>query len=339
MKLQTIGNHYRRFLLTVILTVIAAILLVAGILITKNANKGYIETTATIVDITSEQGIDPEDTVYHAYVDYTVDGTEYHHIALNTYDGTYKVGKQVTVMYNPQNPAEIVGKNPSWLPIVLFVAAGVLFVGAIASIVFAVRANKKAKDMAAKPVISDEGREMGAMQKLYFSWDTKTPVKMRFYIDDENRNLLYEGKMTHFNAVAPHTYLFVDHVNHAETEHKVGHVNEADSGSITVSQGFTFDGVEMNEYLTANHIRVTHGMSNQGIALSFNIYFNDTLIATAESSSRYAHEDDKEAHPHASKLRLNQYFYEIVGQVSYVDVIFLALFRETQAPRLGSLLG
>ena len=58
------------------------------------------------------------------------------------------------------------------------------------------------------------------MQKLYFSLDQNTHVKLRFYIEDENRNLLYEGKMVKHNLIGPHTYLFIDHVNHKEELHK-----------------------------------------------------------------------------------------------------------------------
>lgn len=333
MKLNSIGNHYRRLLFPIVFFVIAAILLVAGIFVTLNAKKGYAETTATITNIEHEQLGDSD--YYHVFVDYTVGGHAYTNVEINSYDSSYQVGKQITILYNPNNPSEIVGKNPSWLNIVLFVASGVLFVAFALCIVFAIRRGKLTKATKENPTI--EERPIGEPQKLYFGLDTHTHVKLRFYIEDENRNLLYEGKMTKYSPLAPYTYVFTDHVNHTETEHKVGHVSNAGTESLTLSQGFTFDGVEMTEYLAANHISMRYGVGS-GVSYAVDVYHNDKLIANARSSSPYLHEDEQEAHSIASKFRLNNFFFQIEGQPNYVDVIFLALFKEAQSPRPASLL-
>lgn len=337
MKLHTLGNNYRRIAILVFLIVMAAILLVVGIIVGKCNKKDYAETTATIVEII-QNGAD-EDMTYEVYVDYTVDGTPYNHVKINTYESSYKVGKTITILYNPANPAQIVGKTASWLPIVLFIGAGVFAALFVVMIVLTIRAKGKTKELKANPTLEQEtDRTIGEPQKLYFAWDTKTPVKQRFYLEDEGRNLLYEGKMTKFNPVGAHTYLFTDHLRHTETEHKVGHVNSAGGEYTTVSQGFTFDDIEMTEYLDANHISVHYGVG-QGVSMAFDIYMGDKLIAQAQSSSRYMHEDEQEAHPTASKFRLNQFFYTIDGQPSYADVIFLVLFKEATSPRMSSLLG
>ena len=51
MKLSSIGAGYRRALLPIFLIVMAAILLVIGLVMSSNNNKEYLETTATIVNI------------------------------------------------------------------------------------------------------------------------------------------------------------------------------------------------------------------------------------------------------------------------------------------------
>ena len=338
MKLNQVGNAYRRILWPIILFVIAIICGFGAFLLFKNANKGYLKTEATIVEIKVTPSLNPEEPdEYQTFVDYEVDGVQYTHIDIKTYESSYKVGKVITILYNPNNPAEAIGKLSTFIPILLVSLSGAALVGGVVSIVFIVKSSKKKKALFEKPLITSEGREIGEMQKLYFSLDMKTHVKLRFYIEDEYKNLLYEGKMEKFNLVGAHTYVFTDNINHHEEEHKVGHVNDAQSGDITVSQGFTFDGVEMTEYLDANKISIEYGTEQGGI--SYNIYHEGQLVATAVSSSKYVHEEDAKNHPLISKFRLTNYFFQIKGQRSYIDVIFLVLFKEALSPRLSSLMG
>ena len=314
----------------------AAALIVIGIVVSSRSKKGYVETTATIVELVEYSA--GEDVTYEVFVNYTVDGVLYEHVELNSYSGSLQEGKEITILYDPSNPSKIVGKSSSWLPILLF-AGGALFAAiAVVVIVNTVRSIKKAKAIAEKPTIEDTGRTMGEPEKLFFAWDTSTHVKLRFYLEDANKVLLYEGKMTKFNVIGAYTYLFRDILRHKEEEHKVGHENSAGSENTTVSSGFTFDGVEMTEYLDANRITVNYGVGS-GVSMAYDIFFNGKKIAHAETTSRYMHEDEAAAHPIASKFRLNQYFYEVEGQREYADIIFLALFKEAQTPRLSSLMG
>lgn len=336
MELHTLGNRYRRIMITLILGVMTVLLLVVGIVMLSNKKDNYIETTATISEI-SEVGTG-EDLTYEVFVDYTVDGHRYEHVQLNTYEGSYKVGKEITILYDPANPSVIEGKTSGVIIILLFAGAAVCAVIAVVNIVNTIRSIKKKKEIGSAPVISESGRTIGEPTKMFFAWDTKTHVKLRFYLEDSNRALLYEGKMTKMNPVGANTYVFTDHKRQTETEHKVGHVNSAGSEYTTVSEGFTFDGVEMTEYLDANKIHIQYG-KGQGVSISYDIYMGDKLIARAQTTSRYMHEDEQEAHPVASKFQLNQYFYSIEGQRDYADVIFLALFKEALSPRLSSMMG
>ena len=320
----------------VILFLLSAILIAVGTIMTLNSNKGYEKTDATIVEINTIPGVGEEDDTYEVYVDYTVAGHNYTHVQLNTYDGSYRVGKTVQIMYDPSDPGKIVGTSPLWLIILCFALGAAAFVGGVAAIVNALKTAKRGKDLAKAPLIVSEGREIGEPEKLYFITDPHAHLKLHFTLEDESKHVLYEGLMTKHSPVGPHTYVFTDHVNHRETEHKVGHVNSASSGSYTVSQGFTFDGVEITTYFSANKIRVEHGVSKK-VAVSIDIYHEDKLVGSADSSSQYAHDDDSEAHPIASKFRLNQYYYQIEGQKSYADVIFLALFKEALSPRFESM--
>ena len=336
MKLNTLGNAYRRITFSVFLFVFAAILLVVALIMTNSSNKeGYVETTATIEEIIPNQ-IDAETTIYQVFVNYVVDGTPYNHIEINSYDSSYAVGKEITILYDANNPANIVGKTSVFLIILLYALAALSAVGGVITTYLFIRSKSKEKEIKNAPLITSEGREIGEPQKLYFSLDKKTHVKLRFFMEDEFKNVLYEGKMIKHNLVGAHTYLFTDHVKHTETEHKVGHVNTAGSDSMTVSQGFTFDGVEITDYFNANNINVSYNISGNGFII--NVQHNGQPVAKAITSSQYVHEEDAAEHAIASKFRFNQYFYQIEGQPSYVDVIFLVLFKEALSPRANSLL-
>ncbi|MCR5456668.1 MAG: DUF3592 domain-containing protein [Clostridiales bacterium] len=336
MELHTLGNRYRRIMITLITAVMAVLLVVVGVLMMSNKKDNYVETTATISEI---KYIAPDEELAHeVYVDYTIDGHRYEHVQLNIFEFSYSVGKEITILYDPANPSVIKGKKSVDIVILLFAGAAVCAVIAVVNIVNMIRSIKKKKEIGSAPVITESGRTIGEPTKMFFAWDTKTHVKLRFYLEDENRALLYEGKMTKMNPVGANTYVFTDHVRQTETEHKVGHVSSAGSEYTTVSEGFTFDGVEMTEYLDANKIHIQYG-KGQGVSISYDIYLGDNLTARAQTTSRYMHEDEQEAHPVASKFQLNQYFYSIEGQRDYADVIFLALFKEALSPRLSSMMG
>ena len=77
--------------------------------------KGFEQTTATITQIDQTWKGYNDETMedeydYTVYVKYTVDGKEYTGKA-DTYDGSYVEGKEITVYYNPSNPADIHGDS------------------------------------------------------------------------------------------------------------------------------------------------------------------------------------------------------------------------------------
>lgn len=336
MKLSSIATGYRRIFIVIFCLVMAALLVVGGILVTNNSKKEYKETQGTIVEIVREDI--GEDTSYNVYVDYEVDGVAYHHVKYwGDYKNTFAVGQTITVLYDVEHPDTTGSDNPPWLKYFLFVAAGVFFVVGVVAIVLKIRGSAKGKAMEKAPVITDEGREMGEMQKYYFSLDPKTHVKLHFYLEDENKNVLYEALMTKHGIGVPHTYVFTDHVRHTETEHKVGLVNSAETSGWKVSQGFTFDGVEISRYLDANGISVNYALESKGFRLA--IAHNGKHIADAITSSRRVHEENAAEHKtEASLMRFNNYYYRIEGQSSYIDAIFLVLFKEAISPRADSLL-
>ena len=98
--------------------IISLAFLGAGIWIQFYRNTGYVETTATITHIEktsngSGTGKHRTRSTYVAYVEYEVDGVTYSGPSDIWESGMVK-GQQITIYYNPDNPAEM-GGDAGWL--------------------------------------------------------------------------------------------------------------------------------------------------------------------------------------------------------------------------------
>ena len=88
--------------LKILAGVLAVIALVAGIYITFFQSRGFVKTTGTILSLREEADSDDSSTFY-PIVEYSVDGKTYTTV-LTTGSGSYKVGKSITVLYDPDDP-------------------------------------------------------------------------------------------------------------------------------------------------------------------------------------------------------------------------------------------
>ena len=68
------------------------------------------------------------------------------------------------------------------------------------------------------------------MAKTYRLKPVLKTVKQSFYLEDENGNLVYEGKMTKFSLLGASPYEFVNHITGKAEEHKVGKTITAEQG-------------------------------------------------------------------------------------------------------------
>ena len=90
--------------LKILAAVLAVIALAAGIYLTFFRSQGFVKTTGTIVSLREDSSDDS--TVYFPTVEYTVDGKTYTG-ELDTGSGSYKVGKTIPVLYDPNDPAVV----------------------------------------------------------------------------------------------------------------------------------------------------------------------------------------------------------------------------------------
>ena len=89
-----------------------------GIWVQFYRNDGYVETTATITKIEriangSTTGKSRHHGAFVAYVEYEVDGVTYSGPS-DVWESGMVTGQEVTISYNPDNPAEMAG-DAGWL--------------------------------------------------------------------------------------------------------------------------------------------------------------------------------------------------------------------------------
>lgn len=123
-----------------IIAVVLGLALVGfGVYLQFFQTKGFKQTDATITRIDKNWRAYNNETMedeydYDVYVKYTVDGKEYEGKA-DTYDESYAEGKEITVFYNPSNPAEIHGDSG----IVSYFLMGIGAIVAVVGVVMLVR--------------------------------------------------------------------------------------------------------------------------------------------------------------------------------------------------------
>lgn len=314
---------------------IAIIAIAAGVYLTFFHSRGFVKTTAEIVSVNElPKDFEDEDTQFEVIVKYTVNETEYTE-KLDSYSPSYKAGKKITVQYDPSNPSVVHGAIG--FGIYVLIAGVVIFAIALASIIIGRIKLKKLKET------EDVGRDavyapsaLGEERELYFLTDLGT-IKIGHRIEDANRSVLFEAKMTKHSLTSPYEFDFIDNVNHVTKAHLVGHEESSDWNSLLIDNHhtFKFDGEDIWKHLKRNGVRVESklgGGSGKLVGLNFTVYRDDAELARVESTSQYVHEEDAEAHKVASAIPAKG-FYRIWTKEQNLELLFVTLlaFARTEA--------
>ncbi len=189
--------------------VMALIAIAGGVYMTFFESKGYVKTEATIVSIEEDpEASTSDDTNYIVMVDYIANGSRYTS-RINMYSGAWKVGKTITVYYDPHDPAVVHGGKG--FGIYLMVLGAVLIAG-----IFIVDKKNRAALAEMEEVRAKRGgitlppSVKGEEREVYFLTDMGTP-KYGHRIEDKDRKVLYEAKMTKFSMVSAYHFDFIDH--------------------------------------------------------------------------------------------------------------------------------
>ena len=306
----------------IIAAVLAVIALAAGVYLTFFHSVGFVKTQATIVEM--RDTAPGTDTSYTPIVEYTVDGVTYTG-ELNVSSGSYRVGKVIPVLYDPNDPSVVHGDN---LLGIYFMAVGV----AILAVIIVTEVKKKKSLGKVRAAQAENGGSTypesvpGPESWLYFLTDLGT-AKAGHRIEDANRNVLYEAQMTKFSLTAPFGFDFIDHEHGKTTPHLIGHEEASDWGNSLLFDNhytFTFDGEDIWKHLKRNGITVDSSLTGAA-RTEYIIKRNGREIAAAVSSSQNVHEEDEEAKSKLSSLVPVQGFYRIRTTETDLSLLFVTL--------------
>lgn len=146
-------------------------------------------------------------------------------------------------------------------------------------------------------------------------------VKQTFFLEDENGNMVYEGKMIKFKLFGASPFEMINYITNKKEEHKIGK-------TVTVEQGgndlinfmskrsyFKYDGKKIWDYLHDLGIRIDSKLSGNKIGMTYEVSFEGKPLATISSSS-----------PKGKSLITTDMYYDIVCEEKDLDLVFLVAF-------------
>lgn len=324
-------NKYARFMRNTgparVLVPIGIVLIVFGIITTMFFGGDMIETTGKVIGV--EETVDSENKKeYDVTVSYTVDGKEY----TGTFGGMgsgYNVGDEIKVFYDAENPTTISNTGST-----LLFGLGAMALGLAAlvlGILRTVKAVKKSRELdqtAGKAVPSADFsnyKERAGVKEIYCRYDGNT-FKPGYILEDADRKVLYEGKMTKNALVGARTFEFTDAATGAVTEHEVGHtVTETFNNEFfSVKSSFKFDGKNIWDLLHERGLRMNTNLVSKFPNLIYEVSKNGEAYARIETSGQFVHED--EAAQHAVNIPVGKWYYRIWTDSEDYETIFLTVF-------------
>ena len=146
-------------------------------------------------------------------------------------------------------------------------------------------------------------------------------IKQTFFLEDENGNMVYEGKMIKFKLFGASPFEMINYITNKKEEHKIGK-------TVTVEQGgndlinfmskrsyFKYDGKKIWDYLHDLGIRIDSKLSANKIGMTYEVSFEGKPFATISSSS-----------PKGKSLITTDMYYDIVCEEKDLDLVFLVAF-------------
>ena len=146
-------------------------------------------------------------------------------------------------------------------------------------------------------------------------------MKQAFFLEDENGNVIYEGKMTKFSLFGASPFVFVNHVTNKSEEHKVGK-------TVTIEQGgndlisfmskrsyFKYDDKKIWDYLHDLGIRIDSKVSTSKIGMTYEVSFEGKPLATIASSSLKG-----------KSIITTDMYYDVTCEEKNLDLAFLVAF-------------
>ncbi len=146
-------------------------------------------------------------------------------------------------------------------------------------------------------------------------------IKQAFFLEDENGNTIYEGKMIKFSLFKASPFEFINHITNKVEEHKIGK-------TVTIEQGgndlvsfmskrsyFKYDDKKIWDYLHDLGIRIDSKLSSDKIGMTYEVTFEGKQLATICTSS-----------PKGKSIITTDMYYDVICEESDLDLVFLVAF-------------
>ncbi|MBO7359479.1 MAG: DUF3592 domain-containing protein [Clostridia bacterium] len=312
---------------------VGLILLIFGLILMGFNTGSYVETTGRVTEVITLPKAADEDQQYDVLLTYTADGKEYGATFSNLTE-KYAAGDDIKVYYDPENPEKTSnGRLPGFISPIL-VAAGMATIGF--GVYKTVNALKKSKELDKSagtfPAEAFKGfKEAAGVTEYYVRFDGNT-LKPGYIVEDADRNVLYEGKMTKQALVGARTFTFTNHAANSSETHEVGHTVQQtyNDGFFTAKSWFKFDGKNIWDEVHERGIRISTSLMSKFPSVVYEIARNGAPFAIAETSGIYVHED--EAAQHKLNVPTGSMYYRVWTSSDDLDTLFLTVFAisETQ---------
>ena len=154
-------------------------------------------------------------------------------------------------------------------------------------------------------------------------------IKQGSYLEDENNNIVYEGKMLKFSLFGSSPYEFYNHITNKKEEHKLGKtvtIEESNNGMTNIfatRSYFKYDGVKIWDYLHDKGVRLDTKPSSSKIGVTYIVSFEGKEIATLVSTT-----------PKGKSLITTNLYYDVTCDEKDLDLVFLVAFSIARTEQL-----
>lgn len=317
---------------------VGLILIIFGVIMLGFRSGNYEETAGKVTEVTEDIAVDEDNkTVYNVRFTYEVDGKSYN----GSFDGLgqkYAVGDPIQVFYDPSDPGKVTNaKIPDFIwPVAIAVGAAAVIFGVFRT----VQAFKKSKELDEKrpgeglpPVDFKAYKDREGVRELYCSFDGHS-FKPGYVIEDGDRKVLFEGKMTKQNPLGPRTYQFVNHLTDTSSDHQVGHTmtETVNDSLLSARSSFKFDGRDVWDVIHERGIRLETDALSKFPHFLYNAARDGKAFARIETSGKYVHEEDAAAH--TFDLPVGRYYYRVWTDSEDLESLFLTVFAISETEQV-----
>ena len=156
--------------------------------------------------------------------------------------------------------------------------------------------------------------------KTYFFSPEKKIWKQGYFMQDENKNVVYEAKVIKQSLLGSFTIDFINHLTNKSEEHKIGAVITSEQSGLfdmfSTKSYFKYDGKNIWDYLHEKGIRIDSSMSGNKLGMTYNVTFEGKPMATLASTAPNG----------GNSIITGSHWYNITTSEQFLDLAFLTAF-------------